>query len=140
MATKSYERALTPQGFVWSLPVSLLGLAAALCSLPSVRIKGGMLVCRSDRGFARMFLSRRGFAALTLGRVVTVTKEMSLQLWNHEREHARQAEVWGIAYVPVYLFHHFRVGYRNNPFEETARRVGDDFAEDHPEAAGQALG
>ena len=99
-----------------------------------------MLVCRSDRGFAHLFLGRRGLSALTLGRVMTVTKEMSLELWNHEREHARQAEVWGIAYVPACLFHHFRVGYRNNPFEEAARRVGDEFEEDHPETAGQLLG
>ncbi|MCZ6534375.1 MAG: hypothetical protein V3U95_00235 [Dehalococcoidia bacterium] len=135
MASKEYERPLTVWGFLWSLPVTLVGIAAVLLSLPSLRLKEGMVICRSNRGLAYLLLTRRGFAAITLGRILIVTKDLSLHLWHHEVEHARQAQRWGVLFIPLYLVNQARYGYRSNPFEVAARRVADSFKADNPNIA-----
>ncbi len=135
MASKEYERPLTLWGFLWSLPVTLVGIAAVLLSLPSLRSKEGMVICRSNRGLAYLLLTRRGFAAITLGRILIVTNDLSLHLWHHEVEHARQAQRWGVFFIPLYLINQARYGYRSNPFEVAARRIADGFKADNPDIA-----
>ena len=82
-----------------------------------------------------MLLTRRGFTAITLGRVVTTVAPLNLSLWMHEIEHARQAEFWGPFYVPAYLYNQARHGYNDNPFETAAVRVAEEFRADHPQEA-----
>ena len=137
MDLKSYQKPLTLVGFLWSLPVTLVGVLAALLSAPTFRFHDGMVVCRSNRGLAHLLLNRRGFAAITLGRILIATKDLSHHLWNHEIEHARQAQVWGILYIPTYLVLQARHGYRQNPFEVSAREVADQFKSDNPALAVQ---
>ena len=99
------------------------------------RLKEGILLCEGDRGLAHFLLTRRGFTAITLGRVVTTVAPLSLSLWMHEIEHTRQAEFWGPFYVPVYLYKQARHGYNNNPFETAAVLVAEEFRTDHPQEA-----
>ncbi len=126
---------MTPWGFLWSLPITILGLLLVLFSLAMPRLKGAMLLCEGDRGLAHLLLTRRGFSAITLGRVVTTVHSINLGLWMHELEHARQAEFWGPLYVPAYLYNQVRYGYNDNPFEIAAVQVEKEFRSDHPAEA-----
>ncbi len=72
---------------------------------------------------------------MTLGRVVLATKRLSMSLWMHELEHARQAERWGLFYIPAYLVLQLRYGYWKNPFENAARKVEEEFKADRPQEA-----
>ena len=140
MARKRYDQPLTLWGFIWSLPVTLIGIIAALLSLPHLRFRGGMVICQSNRGLAYLLLSRRGFAAITLGRILITVKGLSLHLWHHEVEHARQAQIWGLLFIPVYLVNQVRYGYRRNPFEVAARKVQAEFKADNPDVADHLVG
>lgn len=112
----------------WASPNTLLGLAAALASLSLPRRSGPILICRSSRGFARLFLLRRGYHAVTLGHVVLMASEASPDLISHEMVHVRQSERWGPFFVPAYLaamlLARLRGGhpYWDNPFEIDARQ------------------
>ncbi len=120
------SRALT---YVWGTPTTLLGFAAALLSLSRPRPEQGVLVCISDRGFARHFLTRRGYCAITLGYVVLLTPDAPADVMDHERVHIRQAESkkWGPLFLPAYLTAMCVAGikgldpYWDNPFEAEAR-------------------
>ena len=94
---KRYQRPLTISGLLWSLPVSILGILLVLFSMAKPRLKGGILLYEGDRGLAHFLLTRRGFTAITLGRVVTTVAPLSLSLWMHEIEHTRQAEFWALS-------------------------------------------
>ncbi len=113
--------------YLWSGPNTLLGLAAALASLSVPSVKEGILLCRSDRGFARWFLTRRGYCAITLGHLVLVTIEPTCSLLRHETVHVRQGERWGPLFIPAYLTAMAAAGLRrqnpywDNPFEKEAR-------------------
>ena len=97
-------RPLTWPGFFWALPNTLLGLLAALASAPTRwQARDGMLVVQGQQGFARRFLTDRKFLALTLGRVVLTTQPLDHTTWEHEREHARQAERYGPFFLALYL-------------------------------------
>lgn len=132
---KSYERPLTIWGLIWGLLNTLIGVLFALLSASAWSFRDGMLVCKGDRGFAHIFLGKRGFAAMTLGRVVLVVQSLGRATWMHELEHARQAERWGIAYLPAYLLYSLRHGYAKNPFETSAVAVENEFQADHPDTA-----
>jgi hypothetical protein len=110
-------RHLTWLGALWTLPNTLLGLAfAALCgALP--RPRQGLLVAESNHGLAYLFLTRRGFGAITFGRVVVSAIPLTPRLLVHESHHARQYEVFGPFYLPIYLWLHARLGYGANPLE-----------------------
>lgn len=111
------RRHLTWLGAVWGLPNTVLGLGFALASGALPRRHGGLLVAVADRGLARVFLSHRGFSAVTFGRVVVCTLPPTPVLLVHEGHHARQYEVLGPFFLPVYLWCQVRRGYWLNPLE-----------------------
>jgi hypothetical protein len=107
-------------GLLWSLPHTLIGLGFALLSLSVPRLRGGLLVAESNRGLAYLFLTRRGFGAITFGRVVISAVPVTPRLLMHESHHTRQYEVLGACFLPIYLFLHARRGYAANPLEREA--------------------
>src|SRR5438552_2113637 len=110
-------RHLTALGALWSLPNTLIGLCFALLSLTWPRLQNGLLVAQSNRGLAYLFLTRRGFGAITFGRVVISAIDVTPHLLVHESHHTRQYEVLGIFFLPYYLSLHALRGYANNPLE-----------------------
>jgi hypothetical protein len=113
-------RHLTWLGLLWSLPNTLLGLGFAALSFAVPRARDGILVAESNRGLAYLFLTRRGFGAITFGRVMTSAVPVTARLLVHESHHSRQYEVLGPFFLPVYLFLHARHGYLSNPLEREA--------------------
>ncbi len=111
------HRHLTTLGLFWGLPNTVLGLGFALLSLAVPRRRAGLLVAESNRGLAYLFLTRRGFGAITFGRVVVSAIPVTPDLLMHESHHARQYEVLGPFYIPVYLVLQARHGYARNPLE-----------------------
>lgn len=113
--------------YLWAGPTTILGLAAALASLALPRVDGPIALCPARRGFARWFLARRGYCAVTLGHVVLVTPDAPPDVLTHEMVHVHQCERWGPLFVPAYvvamLVTRLRGGdpYWNNPFELEAR-------------------
>ena len=110
-------RHFTWLGLVWSLPNTLIGVLFALLSLAVPRRRDGVLVAQSNRGLAYLFLTRRGFGAITLGRVITSAIPITPRLLVHESHHSRQYEVLGPFFLLVYLWLHARRGYLDNPLE-----------------------
>src|SRR5262245_49811423 len=100
-------RHFTRLGLLWSLPNSLLGIAFALLSLSVPMPREGVLLARSNRGVAYLFLTRRGFGAITFGRVVISATEVTPHLLVHESHHTRQYEVLGPFFLVWYLMLHF---------------------------------
>jgi hypothetical protein len=117
-------RHLTWLGLLWSLPNTLIGLGFAALSFSCPQPRCGLLVAESNRGLAYWFLTRRGFGAITFGRVVTSAIPVTPQLLVHESHHARQYEVLGPFFLPVYLLLHARYGYWANPLEREAEACG----------------
>jgi hypothetical protein len=115
-----HTRHLTWLGLLWSLPDTLIGLGFALLSLSVPRSRSGLLVAESNRGLAYVFLTRRGFGAITFGRVVVSAVPITPRLLMHESHHTRQYEVLGVTFLPIYLFLHARRGYAANPLEREA--------------------
>jgi hypothetical protein len=120
--------------YLWALPVTLLGVLAALIA----RGSGGRLqqvdgVLESAGGWPA-WVMRRGFpfsgsvAAITLGHVVLGVSPDALHATRaHERVHVRQFERWGVLMLMLYpaagLIAWVRGGhpYRDNRFEREAR-------------------
>jgi len=119
-------RHLTSLGALWSLPNTLIGLGFAALSGTVPRPRDGVLVAKSNRGLAYWFLTRRGFGAITFGRVVTSAVEVTPRLLVHESHHSRQYEVLGPFFLLVYLFLHARRGYAANPLELEAEACARD--------------
>ena len=79
-------------------------------------------------GWLAGWLMRHGrFAAMTLGHVILgCSADMLAQLRTHEHVHVRQAERWGILFIPAYLLagvwqiFRGRHVYYDNPFEREA--------------------
>ena len=117
-------RHFTWLGFVWSLPDSVIGVLFALLSLALPRPCDGVLVAQSNRGLAYLFLTRRGFGAITFGRVITSAIPITPRLIVHESHHSRQYEVLGPFFLPLYLWLHARYGYTDNPLECEAEACG----------------
>jgi hypothetical protein len=113
-------RHLTWLGALWSLPDTLIGLGFCLLSGAGPRLRDGLLVAESNRGLAYLFLTRRGFGAITFGRVVVSAVPLTPRLLMHESHHARQYEVFGPFYLAVYLWLHARCGYAGNPLGREA--------------------
>lgn len=118
-------RHLTRLGLLWSLPNTLFGLGFALLSLAAPRPHRGLLLAESNRGLAYLFLTRRGFGAITFGRVVVSSTPVTPHLLAHESHHARQYEVLGPFFLPVYLWLHARYGYSGNPLEHEAEACAE---------------
>jgi len=115
-------RHLTTLGAIWSLPNTLIGVVFALLSGTLPRPCGGLLVARANAGLAYVFLTRRGFSAITFGRVVVSAVPITARLLAHESHHSRQYEVLGPFFLPTYVWLHGRHGYAENPLEREADR------------------
>jgi hypothetical protein len=113
-------RHLTTIGFLWSLPNTLIGIGFALLSGTRPRPTNGLFIAESTRGLAKLFLTNRGFGAITFGRVVVSAVPLTPRLLVHESHHTRQYEVLGAWFLPIYLFLHARRGYASNPLEQEA--------------------
>ncbi len=116
---------LTWLGALWSLPDTLVGLGFAAVSVAVPRPSNGLLVAVTDRGLAHLFLSRRGFGAITFGRVVVTTTPLTERTRMHEEHHAKQYEVLGPFFLPLYLWLHTRQGYASNSLEQEAVRCSE---------------
>ncbi|MEW6120948.1 MAG: hypothetical protein AB1593_12755 [Pseudomonadota bacterium] len=121
-------------GYLWPLPVTLLGALLAWLA----RASGGEWRCvdgvlEAAGGWPARML-RRGFpfsgavAAITLGHVVLGASTRDLEATRvHERAHVRQFERWGVLMLVLYplagLLAWMRGGdpYRDNSFERDAR-------------------
>jgi len=77
----------------------------------------------SDRGLANLVLTRRGYAAITLGHVLVFAREPTDALWAHEIRHVRQYERLGLAFLPLYLRLYRKHGYAAHPLERDAAGV-----------------
>jgi hypothetical protein len=118
-------RHLTWLGALWTLPNSLIGLGFALLSGAIPAPRDGLLVAYSNAGLAYLFLTRRGYGAITLGRVVISAITITPRLLMHESHHARQYEVLGVFFLPVYLWLQARHGYVANPMEIEAEACAE---------------
>ena len=121
-----------PVVYVWASPTTLVGLLAGSLTV----LSGGRAQIRSGAiefhgGFSCWFLRRVARAsAMTLGHVIIGGDAHCLERCRaHEQAHVRQAERWGIAFIPAYLLaslwswargDHY---YLDNHFERDARKV-----------------
>ena len=96
--------------YIWALPNTLIGLLfvpLALITKGKMEVVDGVLELHG--GIVSLFLRhcvpmRGGASAMTLGHVVIGLDKRTL--WatrRHERAHVGQYEVWGPAFIPVYL-------------------------------------
>jgi hypothetical protein len=125
-------RHLTWLGALWTLPNSLIGLGFALLSGAVPAPRDGLLVAHSNAGLAYLFLTRRGYGAITLGRVVISAIAITPRLLMHESHHARQYEVLGVFFLPVYLWLQARHGYAANPMELEAEACAERWSRRQP--------
>ena len=72
-------------------------------------------------------LTRRGYSAITFGRVVVFAREPTDALWRHELRHVRQYERIGLAFLPLYLRLYAKHGYAAHPLERDASEVATLF-------------
>lgn len=86
------------------------------------RFRDGCFLYVSDRGLARLILSRRGYSAITFGHVIIAAGEPSAAIWRHELRHTHQYERIGLAFLPLYLLFYARRGYARHPLERDASR------------------
>jgi hypothetical protein len=117
--------------FLWTLPTTLIGLAAGLLWIVSgakVRIVHGVVEVHG--GLMARCMLHRGFAAMALGHVIIGCSPGVLdQLRTHEHVHVRQAERWGLLFIPAYLLAGVwqllrgRHAYYDHPFEREAFAV-----------------
>lgn len=87
---------------------------------PSFR--DGCFLYVTDRGLARLVLSRRGYSAITFGHVVVAAGHPLDAIWRHELRHVRQYERFGCAFLPLYVLLYGRRGYGAHPLERDASR------------------
>lgn len=131
MTDSCYAHHITAGGLVRSLPYTLLGVVFGLLSAGRPELSNGLLLFHSRRVFAWLFLARRGFIAVTFGRVVITTEDvLSEQTLVHEQHHVHQYGQLGLLFLPVYLYWHLRVGYARNPLELAAARCAEKWAEE----------
>lgn len=121
--------------YVWAAPTTALGLPAVLLAYAT----GGELgrrdgVLYACGGVLRPILLRFPVSAraMALGHIVMAIDTYSLAAsWRHELRHTRQAERWGVFFLPAYLaagcwtYLCGRRFYYDNPFEIDARRITD---------------
>jgi hypothetical protein len=123
--------------YAWAAPTTLVGLTAGAFTLASgggVQVRRGTLEFYG--GFSRWFLERRVVmaSAMTLGHAIIGRDRRCLDSCrDHEQAHVRQVEVWGCAFIPVYLLASLwawasgRHYYLDNWFEVDARRACGDY-------------
>ncbi len=119
--------------YLWTFPTTAVGLVF----LPIALVSGGGTqwvdgVLEIYGGWVRLLLRhctvlRGGVSAMALGHVVIAQDQLLLDLTrSHERIHVRQAERWGMFFIPAYLMASLiaylrgRQPYLDNPFEREA--------------------
>ena len=120
--------------YTWAAPTTFVGVLAGaltLCTGGHVQKCQGTLEFHG--GFSQWLADRWRFSAMTLGHIIIGRDEPSLDFCRkHEQAHVRQVEIWGPAFIPVYLFaslvawlqgKHY---YRDNWFELDARRASGE--------------
>ncbi|HEY2803119.1 MAG TPA: hypothetical protein VGJ67_04290 [Actinomycetota bacterium] len=117
-----------PLGFVWTLPNTLLGLAAGALTFRRPRVVEGALVF--DSGPCGLTAVMRAFdrAAMTLGYVIVSSEPVEGRLLRHEQHHIEQYRRWGPFFIPVYLLLAIPYGYRHHPMELAAMRAAGEIA------------
>jgi hypothetical protein len=124
---------MRPLRYLWALPTTCVGLVAVLLTLATrgrAKAVQGCLECHG--GFATWLLAKAtplpgGANAMTLGHVILGLDKDCLD-WSreHEHVHVRQAERWGVFFLPAYLgasawlWLRGKDAYRENPFEKEA--------------------
>ncbi|WP_146209917.1 hypothetical protein [Vitiosangium sp. GDMCC 1.1324] len=119
-------------GYVWALPVTLLGLTLALlfARLESVDEEGILHFVVEPGGLLSWYVRHFHIAAFTLGAVVTYAGAdgpRQIRLVRHERAHVVQTLVLGPMFLPLYGLASLwqlargRHPYRDNWFEVRAR-------------------
>lgn len=119
-------------GYVWALPVTMLGLMLAMLSarLESVDEEGILHFVVQSGGPLGWYMRRFHIAAFTLGAVVTYSGAdgpRQIRLVRHERAHVLQTLVLGPLFLPLYVLASLwqlargRHPYRDNWFEVRAR-------------------
>ena len=98
-----------------------------MLSFARPRFRDGCFLYVSDRGLAHLVLTRRGYAAITFGRVVVFAREPTDALWRHELRHVGQYERIGLAFLPLYLRLYAKHGYAAHPLERDASEVATLF-------------
>jgi Domain of unknown function (DUF4157) len=115
---------------VISIPGRLLGRPVPERELPAVDTTGAVIV----RGTWVPALGGRlagmagPAAAVTLGSTIIIhpATRLTAGLLRHEMVHVRQWRRNPLGFAFVYAWHHFRLGYADNPFEVEARAAETD--------------
>jgi len=97
-----------------------IGHLVGILSFTRPRFRDGCFLYVSDRGLARLILSRRGYTAITFGHVIVAARTLPERIWRHELRHVTQYETVGCAFLPLYLLLYRRNGYRAHPLERDA--------------------
>ena len=97
-----------------------IGHLVGILSFTRPRFRDGCFLYVSDRGLARLILSRRGYTAITFGHVIVAARTLPEPIWRHELRHVTQYETVGCAFLPLYLLLYRRHGYRAHPLERDA--------------------
>lgn len=97
-----------------------IGHAVGLLSLARPQVRDGCYLYVSRRGLAQLILSRRGYSAITFGRVIVSAGPPGEQVWRHEMGHVRQYRRLGCAFLPLYALLYRRHGYARHPLERDA--------------------
>jgi len=97
-----------------------IGHLVGILSGARPHFRDGCFLYVSDRGLARLILSRRGYSAITFGHVIVAAGRPPEQIWRHELRHVRQYEALGCAFLPLYLLLYRRHGYGAHPLERDA--------------------
>lgn len=113
----------------WAMPTTLAGVLLAVpLVLLGARLRWVQGVLEVYDGWLVRRLARMAnVAAMTLGHVVIGVSADSLEVLRpHEHVHVRQAEQWGVLFIPAYLLAGLWQGlrgkhvYYDNPFEREA--------------------
>jgi hypothetical protein len=128
----SMRKVLWFAGYVWALPVTILGLMLAMlfARLESVDEEGILHFVVQPGGPLAWYMRRFHIAAFTIGAAVTYSSAdgpRQIRLMRHERAHVLPTLVLGPLFLPLYvlasLWQLSRGGhpYRDNWFEVRAR-------------------
>ena len=97
-----------------------IGHLVGILSGARPRFRDDCFLYVSDRGLARLILSRRGYSAITFGHVIVAAGHPPDRIWRHELRHVRQYEAMGCAFLPLYVLLYRRHGYGAHPLERDA--------------------
>ncbi|WNG45512.1 hypothetical protein F0U60_16455 [Archangium minus] len=129
---RAMRKVLWLSGYVWALPVTVLGLMLAMlfARLESVDEEGILHFVVLPEGPLAWYVRRFNIAAFAIGAVVTYSREdgpRQIRLVRHERAHVMQTLVFGPLFLPLYglaslwQLSRGRHPYHDNWFEVRAR-------------------